>query len=125
MRRSCALKIRTSSVIQVLRVINPKVTYTPKPTKGKPLTQSSVTGVAVWLKGFLKLLDRCDIPHPSEVDIRKQLRGRHACDTRMKQYFHTKKAEGVTVARQHKVCRPCVCVPREDIPEEFFATLYG
>ncbi len=106
-------------------MINPKVVYTPKPPKGKPLVQGSVTGVAVWLKGFLMLLDKYHIPHPNEIYIRKQLRERSTCDTRMKQYFHDKKAKDITVARQQKVCRPCVCIPRDDIPEEFFTVVCG
>lgn len=111
--------------MQVLTVINPKVTYTPKGPKGKLLIQSTVTGVAVWLKGFLKQLDKHGIAHPNEVDIRKQLRDKSTCDTRMKQYFHRKKTKAVNLGRQDQVCRPCVCIPREDVPEGLFDAVFG
>lgn len=103
--------------------MNPSVSYTPK---GKAQMRGGIEGVAVWLKGFMDLLDEFDIDHPSEDQIRRELKGKRTCDTRMKQYFNAiGSTAGWSASRNDKVCRTCVCIPKDDVPGIFYSLLRG
>ena len=93
----------SSHVFNVLfgTVVNLGVIYTPKAFKGKAQMRGSTDGVAIWLKGLMDLLDEYNVDHPCEGEVRRELKGKRTCDTKMKQYFNVK----VSMKKQRNVIK--------------------
>lgn len=105
-------------MLQILRVVNPSITYTTEGTRK--------CGVAVNIKGFLALLEEYDIPHPAEKMIRATLP--RLSLTSGKQYFLAAEHVGIHKTidrRENSECRASVCVPQEAITSEFFKVFAG
>lgn len=107
------LIITTTCFYQVLRVINPTVTY--------HLNHKMLHGVAINLKGFLQLLDKYSLKHSSEKALRACLDD--SCLKRNgKQHFLSKDAARATSILRglNSVCKVCICIPKEQVPSEVF-----
>ena len=105
-------------MLQILRVVNPSITYTTEGTRK--------CGIAVNIKGFLALLEEYAIPHPAEKIIRATLP--RLSLTSGKQYFLAAKYVGIHKRidrRENSECRACVCVPQEAITNDFFKVFAG
>lgn len=104
--------------IQVLKVVNPKCTYTCR--EGGPRQQ----GVAIILKELLQLLDNYSISHAGESSIRRELRKRNDCKTSGNQFFLNKNSHSNTIVRRRKNGDvrnvSCVIIPSKDVPDLFF-----
>ncbi len=102
--------------------MNPWIRYRPRNSK------QLVPGVSVNLKGFLSRLDAAKISHPPESAIRHQLRRSQRNQTRSHQRFLEPSFQQTTNVKEipkhqlnHQMA--CVCVPRDEVPGSFFASL--
>ena len=43
----------------------------------------------------------------------------------MKQFFNAVGSKGWSASRKDKICRTCVCIPKDDVPDVFFALVHG
>ena len=104
---------------QVLKTVNPNVRF------HIPDTTQLIPGVAVHLKGLIDDCDAIGIPHPSERDIRKELRSSKRCITHGKQRFlqaDFPASNNVAAVQRsdYSSWSACVLVPKYDIPPPFF-----
>ena len=112
--------------MQVLRCVNPSITYTD------PTTKCSISGVAISLNLFLKHLDGAGIEHPSADVIRRRLyRRERAVVGRYKQYFLTAKSNERKItrcgphAKTNVICRTSVAIPKDWVAEHVHNFLIG
>ena len=113
-------------MLQVLRCVNPSITYTD------PKTRSSISGVAISLNLFLKLLDSVGVEHPAVDVVRKTLHKRdRAIVGRYKQYFlaanstERKISRSGPLAKTNAKCRTSIAVPQEWVSENVLNFLNG
>lgn len=92
--------------IQILKFVNPNVSYKPKEQPGK-----KCPGVAIVLKELLALLDQLSIEHLDESIIRRNLRSRKDVETSATQRF---------IRKGGKKMLSCIIVPRSEVPQSFF-----
>ena len=112
----------------MLTVINPEVMYhVMKKKRDEPAR--SVKGIAIRLKEFLAMLDGYSIPHDTEKNIRKWIRGSSSCNSYMKQHFLRSSSPGLTKISRSVPgttwCKTCVCIAKEYISEMFFESISG
>ena len=112
--------------MQVLRCVNPSITYTD------PKTRSSVSGVAVSLNLFLKLLDSVGVEHPAVDVMRKTLYNRErAIVGRYKQHFlmanstERKISRSGPPAKTNVECRTSIAIPQEWVSDNVLNFLNG
>lgn len=118
---------------QVLNVINPDVMYHVVAKRlSKDLEPESkniqMKGVAIRLKEFLARLDRYSIPHDTEHNIRKWIRGNALCNSYMKQHFLRSNSTLTKISRSVQgatCCKTCVCIAKQYIPDLFFECVSG
>ena len=100
---------------QVLRVVNPNVTFVSK-------GGHAIRGMAVSLQLFLKLLDLMEISHPPEAIIRAELQERNnAIVSRYKQYFLRSNEKLSRICRTGgraitTICRVAVGIAKSGVP---------
>ena len=99
-----------------MQVVNPKCFYS---IAGK----RNLTGVAIFLKGFLRALDTKGIEHNKESSIRTKLRKRANIKTTATQFFLDPKAESVEMDRKNYFPCHCIIIPTSDLANEFFEIL--
>lgn len=112
----------------MLTVINPDVMFhVIKKKTNEPA--GSVKGIAIRLKEFLVMLDGYSIPHDTEKNIRKWIRGNSSCNSYMKQHFLRSSSPPLTKISRSvpgtTCCKTCVCIAKEYISEEFFECMNG
>ena len=103
-------------------MVTPNVRYRP------PDTHELIPGVSINIKGLLFECEQCGIPHPSEKILRRHIRQMKLAISAGHQRFlpddYPFTDDVSTIPRR---CftqeRACVTVPREVLPEDFFALL--
>ena len=80
-----------------------------------------VRGVAVRLPQFTEYLDKHGISHKPDKAIRKKAKKNAKCAPHMKQYFLKQGVtiDGTRIRRIHSVCKGCLCMPENELSEEF------
>ena len=96
-------------------MINPSVKYKVQVSGGDT---KRIYGVVISLKEFLSSLDKHSISHDTEKVIRQILRKSPMAVTHTKQYFS--KGSSSSIIRSSSTCKACVCIPKEDVPDDFF-----
>lgn len=104
--------------VQVLKVVNPWIRYRP------PGSSELIDGVAINLKALMATLDECNISHPSEKAIRKQLKMHNQAQTHSHHRFlpaYYTATEDVSIINKSDLTTQygCICIPRDDVPPEF------
>ena len=114
--------------MQVLQVMNPRVTYSMPSNSPSESNNIRCKGVAVNLKEFVDKLKKHHIPNDGEKSIRMKLREHSRCETRKKQYFNIPGSKKLMIERSEKGSVRCltgVCVPADEFPHEVFDILQG
>ena len=103
--------------LQVLRVINPNVKYTP--TKGSPHKEIDA-GVAIILT-VLQVFDKLGISYSNEACIRIEIRRHRLCNSTSKQYFLIQESTRKKILRSDESrFKTCSCLSKSSIPQQFF-----
>ena len=85
-----------------------------------------IAGLAIAMQGFLNLLDMYGIQHDNEERLRRIVRSKPTCLSRAKQFFLRPGAKKTLIERKDSSSVSslgCICIPNEDVPEEFYDNL--
>ena len=109
-------------LLQVLKVIAPKVRYHP------PGSHQLIPGFSVNIKGLLSACDSCNIAHPSEKVLRRHLRQTKFAITTGHQRFlqdqyHATDDVSMIPRSRFSQEKACVTIPREILPDDFYELL--
>ncbi len=108
-------------ILQFLSCVAPNVVY------HLPEHRSRIRGIAVRLSAVVNYLDKHGIPHRATKVIRKRTKRNKRCATTMKQHFLK---EGLTITtrkvkRNLKICKGCLILPADVMPDEFNSAFPG
>lgn len=101
---------------QVLTMVNPAIFYRT--------ADGHEEGVGVRIKKLLEMLDTIGVEHIPESLLRDMIRSRTACKAKATQFFLRSGTDHTVIKRgSDSVAMGCVCIPYQDIPDEFFDNL--